>query len=275
VMRRYTVRTFFGECAMLILCAVFLIPIYFLVVSSFKTQPEMLESPFGIPKSLDFSNYGIALEGINFSRHFWISVYITSISVVLIVVFGSMAAFTIARKTNRLTKILRNYFLIGFMVPLQTTMLPLFLIMRHLNLLNTKEGLIFLHSNGAVFALFLYTGFIRAMPRDLEEAAAVDGAGPFRIFWKIVFPLLKPVTATIVIFNTIWIWNSFILEFLFLGPTDNATLTMQVYNGVGQYENDWSIMIPVLVITTLPMVVFFLLMQRRIIGGLTAGSLKG
>ena len=146
-MRRYTVRTFFGECAMLILCAVFLIPIYFLVVSSFKTQAEMLESPFGIPTSLDFSNYGIALEGINFSRHFWISVYITSISVVLIVVFGSMAAFTIARKTNRLTKILRNYFLIGFMVPLQTTMLPLFLIMRYLNLLNTKEGLIFLHSS--------------------------------------------------------------------------------------------------------------------------------
>ena len=273
--RRYTLRTFLGEFAMLVLCVVFLIPIYFLVVSSFKSQQEMLESPLGLPTSLNFSNYGLALEGIDFFRHFWISFYITSISVILIVVLGSMAAFTIARKTNRLTKILRNYFLIGFMVPLQTTMLPLFLIMRYLNLLNTKEGLIFLHSNGAIFALFLYTGFIRAMPRDLEEAAAVDGAGPFRVFWKIVFPLLKPVTATIIIFNTIWIWNSFILEFLFLGPVDNATLTMQVYNGVGQYENDWSIMIPMLVITTLPMVIFFLLMQRRIIGGLTSGSLKG
>ena len=274
-MRRYTARTLVGEIAMLTVCGVFLIPIYFLVVSSFKTQPEILRSPLGLPGSIDFSNYAEALEGINFFHHFWISVYITSISVILIVVFGSMAAYTIARKTNRLTKFLRNYFLIGFMVPIQTTMLPLFLIMRNLNLLNTKQGLIFLHSNGAVFALFLYTGFMRAMPRDLEEAAAVDGAGQMRIFWRIVFPLLKPVTATIVIFNTIGIWNDFILGFLFLGTTDNATLTMQVYNGVGQFENDWAIMIPMLILTTLPMVIFFLVMQKRIIGGLVTGSLKG
>lgn len=274
-MRRYTTRTFLGEIAMLVVCAIFLIPIYFLVVSSFKTQEEMLRSPLGLPTRLDFSNYGRALEGIDFFRHFWISVYITSVSVVLIVIFGSMAAYTIARRTNRLTRLLRNYFLIGFMVPLQTTMLPLFLIMRNLNLLNKMEGLIFLHTNGAVFAVFLYTGFIRAMPRDLEEAAAVDGAGTSRIFWKIVFPLLKPVTATIVIFNTIWIWNDFILGFLFLGTVDDATLTMQVYNGVGQFENDWGIMIPMLIVTTLPMVIFFLVMQKRIIGGLTAGSLRG
>jgi raffinose/stachyose/melibiose transport system permease protein len=274
-MRRYTTRTFLGEIAMLVVCAIFLIPIYFLVVSSFKTQEEMLRSPLGLPTRFDFSNYGRALEGIDFFRHFWISVYITSVSVVLIVIFGSMAAYTIARRTNRLTRLLRNYFLIGFMVPLQTTMLPLFLIMRSLNLLNTMQGLIFLHTNGAVFAVFLYTGFMRAMPRDLEEAAAVDGAGTYRIFWKIVFPLLKPVTATIVIFNTIWIWNDFILGFLFLGTADDATLTMQVYNGVGQFENDWGIMIPMLIITTLPMVIFFLVMQKRIIGGLTAGSLRG
>ncbi|MBT8206712.1 MAG: carbohydrate ABC transporter permease [Acidimicrobiia bacterium] len=274
-MRRYRMRTFFGEIAMLVVCAIFLIPIYFLAVSSFKTQPEMLESPLGLPTTFDFSNYGRALEGIDFFRHFWISVYITSVSVVLIVIFGSMAAYTIARRTNRLTSLLRNYFLIGFMVPLQTTMLPLFLIMRSLNLLNTMQGLIFLHTNGAVFAVFLYTGFMRAMPRDLEEAAAVDGAGTYRIFWKIVFPLLKPVTATIVIFNTIWIWNDFILGFLFLGTADDATLTMQVYNGVGQFQNDWGLMIPMLVITTLPMVIFFLVMQKRIIGGLTAGSLRG
>ena len=274
-MRRYTARTLVGEITMLVVCGVFLIPIYFLVVSSFKTQPEILRSPLGLPESIDFANYGEALEGINFFHHLWISVYITTISVVLIVVFGSMAAYTIARKTNRLTKFLRNYFLIGFMVPIQTTMLPLFIIMGDLNLLNTKKGLIFLHSAGAVFALFLYTGFIRAMPRDLEEAAAVDGAGQFRIFWRIVFPLLKPVTATVSIFNFVWVWNDFILGFLFLGTTDNATLTMQVYNGMGQFENDWSIMIPMLIITALPIVIFFLVMQKRIIGGLVAGSLKG
>lgn len=260
---------------MLAVCVLFSVPLYFLLVSSFKTQGEIARSPLGLPDGLNFANYSRALEGLDFFRHFYNSILITSVSVVLIVVLGSMAAYTIARKTNRLTRILRSYFLIGFMVPVQTTMLPLFLIMRNLNLLNTYQGLIFLHSNGAVFAIFLYTGFMRAMPRDLEEAAAVDGASVFRTFWQIVFPLLKPVTMTLVIFNTIWIWNDFILGFLFLASSDKATLNMQVYNGVGEFQNDWEIMLPMLVLTTLPMVVFFLLMQRRIIGGLATGSLKG
>jgi raffinose/stachyose/melibiose transport system permease protein len=147
--------------------------------------------------------------------------------------------------------------------------------MKSFDLINTYQGLIFLHSNGAVFALFLYTGFIRAMPRDLEEAAFVDGAGVFRTFWQIIFPLLRPVTATLVIFNTIWIWNDFLLSYLFLSSTDKATLTMQVYNGVGQYFTDWSIMMPMLVLAMLPMVIFYLFMQRHIVSGLTAGSLKG
>ena len=161
------------------------------------------------------------------------------------------------------------------MVPLQTTMLPLFLIMKNLGLINTYQGLIFLHSNGAVFALFLYTGFIRAMPRDLEEAAFVDGAGVFRTFWQIVFPLLRPVTATLIIFNTIWIWNDFLLSYLFLSSNDKSTLIMQVYNGVGLYYTDWSIMMPVLVLAVSPMIIFYIFMQRHIVAGLSAGSLRG
>ncbi len=274
-MKKYRLSTFITEIIMLGICAVFVIPIYYLVVSTFKTQAQIIESPLGLPTALNFANYLRALDGIDFFKHFFNSLLITVVSVVLIVFFGSMAAYTIARKTNRFTKILRAYFLVGFMVPLQTTMLPLFLIMKSFDLINTYQGLIFLHDNGAVFALFLYTGFIRAMPRDLEEAAFVDGAGVFRTFWQIVFPLLRPVTATLVIFNTIWTWNDFLLSYLFLSSTDKATLTMQVYNGVGQYFTDWSIMMPMLVLAMLPMVIFYLFMQRHIVSGLTAGSLKG
>lgn len=274
-MKKYKLSTLITEIVMLLICAAFMIPIYYLVVNTFKTQAEIVASPLGLPSSLNLSNYARALDGLDFFRHFFNSLLITVVSVVLIVVFGSMAAYVIARKPNQFTRFLRSYFLIGFMVPLQTTMLPLFLIMKNLHLINTFQGLIFLHSNGAVFALFLYTGFIRAMPRDLEEAAFVDGAGIFRTFWQIVFPLLRPVTATLVIFNTIWIWNDFLLSYLFLPSTDKATLTMQVYNGVGQYYTDWSIMMPVLVIAILPMVIFYLFMQRHIVGGLTTGSLKG
>ena len=274
-MKRYTGRTLVGELLMLLLCALFFVPIYYLIVSTFKTQAEIVAAPLALPKSLSLANYAKALESFNFWRTFGNSLLITSVSIVLIVLFGSMAAYTLARRSAAYTKVLNTYFLIGFLVPLQTTMLPLFLIMRFLHLIDTYQGMIFLHSNGAVFALFLYLGFIRALPRDLEEAAFVDGAGAFRTFWQIVFPLLRPITATIVIFNVIWIWNDFLLSYLFLSSTSKATLTLQVYNGVGQYFTDWSIMMPILVLAILPIAIFSLVMQRHIIGGLLAGSLKG
>ena len=274
-MKKYKLSTLIVEICMLLVCAAFVIPIYYLVVSTFKTQAEIVQSPLALPTSLNLANYIRALGSINFVQSFFNSLLITSVSVVLIVVFGSMAAYAIARRPNKLTKFLRGYFLLGFLVPLQTTLIPLFLIMKNLHLINQYQGLILLHANGSVFAIFLYGGFIRAMPRDLEEAASVDGAGPFRTFWQIVFPLLTPVTATLVIFNTMWIWNDFLLSYLFLSSTQKATLTMQVYNGVGQYFTDWSIMMPVLVLALLPMVIFYLFMQRYIIGGLTSGALKG
>lgn len=273
--KKYTPTILFTEFIMLVVCIVFMVPIYYLFVSTFKTQREIVEAPLALPSSLNLVNYMRALETMDFFRHFLNSLLITSLSVILIVVLGSMAAYAIARRPNRLTKFLRSWFLIGFMVPLQTTMLPLFLIMKHLGLINTCQGLIFLHGNGAVFALFLYTAFIRAMPRDLEEASFVDGAGVFRTFWQIVFPLLRPVTATLVIFNTIWIWNDFLLSYLFLSSNDKSTLIMQVYNGVGLYFIDWSIMMPVLVLAVTPMIIFHIVMQRHIVAGLTAGSLRG
>lgn len=274
-MNRYTRATLVTEIVMLGVCALFFIPIYYLIVSTFKTQATIVASPLALPTSLSLGNYVRALDSFNFWRSFGNSLLITSFSIVFIVIFGSMAAYALARRNNLFMKLLNGYFLIGFLVPLQTTMLPLFLIMKFLGLINTYQGMIFLHSNGAVFALFLYSGFIRFMSRDLEEAAFVDGAGLFRTFWQIVFPLLRPITATIVIFNVIWIWNDFLLTYLFLSSTSKATLTLQVYNGVGQYFTDWSIMMPILVLAMLPMVIFYLFMQRHIIGGLTAGSLKG
>lgn len=273
--KKYTPATLVTELIMLGVCIVFFIPIYYLLVNTFKTRQETIEAPLALPTSLNLSNYIRALETMDFFKHFFNSLLITSVSVVLIVVLGSMAAYAITRRPNRLTRFLRLYFLLGFMVPLQTTMLPLFVIMKHLSLINTYQGLILLHSNGAVFALFLYTGFIRAMPRDLEEAAFVDGAGVLRTFWQIVFPLLRPVTATLVIFNSIWIWNDFLLSYLFLSSNDKATLIMQVYNGVGLWWNDWSIMMPVLVLAVTPMIIFYLFMQRHIVAGLATGSLRG
>lgn len=274
-MKRTTPTMLAAEILMLVLCAIFFVPIYYLVVSTFKTQAEIVAAPLALPAGLNLGNYAKALASFNYWRAFGNSLLITAVSIVLIVVFGSMAAYTLARRRGPYARLLSTYFLLGFLVPLQTTMLPLFLIMRFLHLIDSYQGMIFLHSNGAVFALFLYLGFIRTLPRDLEEAAFVDGAGVFRTFWQIVFPLLRPITATIVIFNVIWIWNDFLLSYLFLSSTSKATLTLQVYNGVGQYFTDWSLMMPILVLAILPIAIFYLFMQRHIIGGLLAGSLKG
>jgi len=274
-MKKYKLPTFLLEVCMFFVCAVFVIPIYYLVVSTFKTQAQIIASPLGLPTSLNLDNYVKALGTMHFFQNFLNSFVITSVAVVLIVVCGSMAAYAIARRKNKFMNFLGIYFLIGFLVPVQTTMLPLFLVMKNLHAINTLPGMIFLHSNGCVFAFFLYRGFIRTLPPELEEAAFMDGAGVFRTFWSIVFPLLTPVTATVVIFNTMWIWNDFLLTYLFLSSTSKATLIMQVYNGMGQYINDWSIMMPVLVLALLPMVIFYLAMQKKIMGGLTAGSIKG
>jgi ABC-type sugar transport system, permease component len=276
-MKKYTIKTFIAEILMIVICIIFIIPVYYLVVSTFKTQNEIVNDPLKLPTALHWDNYARALSTMNFTRNISNSIIITIPAVILIVIFGSMAAYAIARRknSNKFIKFLDSYFLLGFMIPLQTTMIPLFLIMRNFHLINTLYGLIFLHSNGCIFACFLYKGFIKAMPVDIEEAAKIDGASVYRTFWQIVFPLLKPITATLVVFNVMWIWNDFILTYLFISSTNKSTLIMQVYNGLGLYMNDWSVMMPSLVIALFPMVIFYLLMQKKIVGGIAVGSLKG
>lgn len=263
------------EIIMLLICAVFFIPIYYLVVSTFKTQNEIVTAPLALPSKFMLENYVEAFHSIEFFSSFKNSLIVTIVSVFLIVVISAMAAYVLARKRhNKVVKFFDWYLFIGFLIPLQTTMIPLFSIMKGLHLINSLPGLIFLHCNGCVFGSFLYKGFIKALPEDMEEAARIDGAGTVRIFWQIVFPLLQPITTTLIIFNTMWIWNDFMYTYLFISSSKKSTLIMQVYNGVGQYFNDWSVMMPVLVIALFPMVIFYLFLQNKIIGGLTMGSMK-
>lgn len=272
---KYTKKTFAAEIFMIFLAAVFIIPIYYLVVSTFKGQQEIMESPLSLPAKFTLENYGRALENMDFWRNFGNSLLITTASVIVIVIFGSMAAYSICRHQTKFSKFLNVFFLIGFMVPAQATMLPLFTVMQKLHLINTYLGMILLHSNQCVFAFLMYRGFIQTVPKELEEAAQIDGCNTWRTFWSITFPLLKPITTTIVIFNVMWIWNDFMLTYLFLNSSSKATLVMQVYNGIGMFSNDWSIMMPALVIALFPMVVFYILMQKHIVAGVAAGSVKG
>lgn len=267
---------YLGEAAMLGVCVVFFIPFYYLLVNTFKPAKDATLSPLSIPiKNFTLDLYRQALDTINFWGSFRNSLVITGVSVVIIVVIGSMAAYAIVRRKNKLTKVLFIYFLLGFMVPAQTTLIPLFNLMSFFHLQNSVIGMIVLYSSWCNFALFMYQGFLGGIPIDLEEAALIDGANLWKLYWKIVFPLLKPVTTTIIIFDVMWIWNDFMMPYLFISSSDNFTLIMEVYKGVGQFANNWTVMLCTMVIVLIPIVIFYLLMQKHIIGGITSGAVKG
>lgn len=265
-----------GEILMLCLCVIFFIPFYYLLVNTFKQPQDATMSPMSLPiKNFTLDLYKQAFESINFLSSLKNSVIITVVSVCIIIIIGSMASYAINRHQNKLTKFLFFYFLVGFMVPAQTTMIPLFNLMSKLGLQNSVVGMIILYSSWCNFALFMYQGFLGGVPKDLEEAARIDGANLWQLFWKIVFPLLKPVTTTIAIFDVMWIWNDFMMPYLFISSSDKFTLIMEVYKGVGQFSNNWTVMLCTMVIVLLPIAVFYIAMQRHIIEGITSGAVKG
>lgn len=267
---------YLGEAAMLGVCVVFFIPFYYLLVNTFKPAKDATLSPLSVPiRNFTLDLYRQALDTINFWGSFRNSLVITGVSVAVIVVIGSMAAYAIVRRKNKLTRVLFIYFLLGFMVPAQTTLIPLFNLMSSLHLQNSVFGMIVLYSSWCNFALFMYQGFLGGVPIDLEEAALIDGANLWKLYWQIVFPLLKPVTTTIIIFDVMWIWNDFMMPYLFISSSDNFTLIMEVYKGVGQFANNWTVMLCTMVIVLIPIVIFYLLMQKHIIGGITSGAVKG
>ena len=254
---------------------VFLSPMIYMVLNSFKPYSQMLKDPWGLPDTLFLDNYIKAFTQMKFFQSLYNSAVITIVSVFLIVVLGGLAAYPITRFDNRLTRFLSVYFLIGYMVPTQVLIVQIFSVMKKMHLINTKTGLILVYAAGVSFAVFMYQGFIRSMPVDMEESALIDGARPWQMFWKVVFPLLKPASATLIIFQTMWIWNDFVLSSLFLSSRKNLTLLLELHQCIGEFSLDWSVMLAIMCIVMFPMLVFYLLMQKQIIAGMTAGAVKG
>ena len=263
------------QLLLLALTVVFLSPLLYMVLNSFKPYSQMLREPWALPETFFLDNYIKAFGQMQFFQSFSNSLLITVVSVLLIVVLGALAAYPITRFRNKLTNFLSVYFLIGYMVPTQVLIVQIFSVMKKFNLINTKTGLIIVYAAGVSFAVFMYQGFIRSLPIDMEESALIDGAKPWQLFWRIVFPLLKPATATLVIFQTMWIWNDFVLSSLLLSSRKNMTLLLELQQCMGEFSLDWSVMLAIMCIVMLPMVIFYLLMQKQIIAGMTSGAVKG
>lgn len=273
--RRYGSRNLLIEIAMIAAALIYLFPIYILLNISFKPLKEVSAAPLSLPSELSFNNYREAWSSASLGSALVNSATVTVISVTLLIFVGSMAAYALARRQSRLSYGLYLLFLLGIILPFQLALIPLYQIMRDLQLLGTYTSLIIFYTGHQLpFTVFLYTGFLRALPRGYEEAAFIDGASPFQAYRRIVFPLLRPVTGTVIILNAIFVWNDFLTPLLYVGGTELQTLPVAVASFVGQYTSQWGLVFAGLVIGVTPILITYFLLQRYIIKGFASG-LKG
>jgi raffinose/stachyose/melibiose transport system permease protein len=275
---RYTWKTLARELVLIIAAVIFLVPLYVLITVSLKPSAKAYDSPLAFPRHPKFRSYSDAWSeaGRNGLGHaLLVTIAITVCAVAAVIVLGSMAAFAIARRADRLSNALFVLFLLGIIVPFQLGVVPLYVAMRHLHLTSTLFGMVLLWT-GLVMPLtvFLYTGFIRTLPREYEEAAMVDGASFVRTYVRVVFPLLYPVTGTVAILAGIFIWNDFFIPLIFLSGSDNETLTVAIYSFVGEYSTEWNKIFAGIGLSIAPVLAFYLFAQRQLIKGFS-GGLRG
>lgn len=254
-----------------------ILPIYYLIVTTFKTPAEAVESPLGIPRHITFENYIKAFKAMNYIVSLKNNLIITIVSVIVLIILSSMAAYVVARSNRRIYSMVYAIFMAGLIIPFQISIIPLYKIMAGVNLINTHTGVILVNvfCINLPFSIFLMRGFINTVPKELEEAATIDGCGTFTCFWLIVFPILKPIVSTVAILNVLAIWNNFLTPLLFLQSPKKQVLLQQVYRNVGPFSTDWTSFFPMLVLSTLPIVIFYFVMQKQIIEGVAAGAVKG
>ena len=262
---------------LIILTLIVLTPIYYLIVTTFKSGTEAALNPMGLPESFDFSGYVQAFKDMQYPRAFKNTFLITVGAVIGIIITSSMCGYVLNRKGKyRITQFVFLLILSGMMFPYQMSIMGLYKLVRGLGLMNTLTGVILIDiAINIPFATFLMKNFISTVPIELEEAAKIDGAGVFRTFTTVTFPLLKPVVATVAILNTLNVWNDFMGPLYFLQTREKDVILQEVYRNIGQFSTDWTSLFPMMVLGVLPLLVFYLFMQRYIISGVMAGSVKG
>ncbi|MFE7083302.1 carbohydrate ABC transporter permease [Priestia megaterium] len=272
---RYTGRTLIVEIMAITLGLVFLVPFYYLVSNSLKPFAEILSNTSALPSVLQFQNYVNAYHQMNFLKVFSNSLLITVVSNIVLVFFCSMAAYMLVRTKKKISNIIFMMFVAAMVIPFQSIMIPLVKVTGNLGMLNSVWGLVIMYLGlGSGMTIFLYHGFIKGIPVELEEAAIIDGCSRLGVFWRIVFPLLKPITVTVVILNSLWIWNDFLLPSLVLQDPELRTIPLATFFFFGQYTKQWDLALAALMLSIIPLLIFFFAMQKHIVKGITSGSIK-
>lgn len=252
-------------------------PFVSILFNSFKSTKEMMTEFLALPAAWDFSGYAKAWKSLKLGRAFLNTLFVTVFGVLGLVVFDSMAAYKLARTNSKLSRGLFIYFMIPMLVPFQTVMISTTQVAKNLHLNGSLVGLtIIFWGISTPFCVFLYHGFIKAVPTEMDESARIDGASYFQTFWFIIFPLLKSITATAVIINGLFIWNDFIVSLLMVsGKKELRTIQMAIYTNFGTQGVNWEVALPSIVMAILPTILFFVIMQKHIIKGIAAGAVKG
>ncbi|MEJ8303537.1 carbohydrate ABC transporter permease [Saccharibacillus sacchari] len=254
-----------------------LFPLLFLFVNSFKDQGTIVAEPMALPRSWSAAYVSDAMRQIHFGQAVFITAGITVLSVALIVFCASMLSWMLVRNDSPASRIVLLGLTAAMLVPFQSVMYPLIHEFETLGLKNLP-GLILMYGGfGLGMSVFLYHGFFRGVPLALEEAALIDGSGILGLFFKVVFPLVKPITVTVIILNSLWIWNDYLLPFLVLGNAEYKTLTLELYYAKmlsGQFSNPWELIFPAVLVSIIPIVVLYLFLQKYFIKGVTEGAVK-
>ncbi len=262
---------------LLVIAALYtLFPIFLALINSFKTNGELLTNVLSLPKTLRIENYVNTLDKVHYGRSFINTLFLAGTSVVFIILFSSMAGWKLCRTKTKLSNLFFSLFVFSMLIPFSSIMIPLYKVVLILGIKNSLFGLSFVYAGlGVGTGIFLYHGFAKGIPLELEEAAAIDGSNSFQTFFLIVFPLLKPITSTVCITNVLWIWNDFLLPLIVVSDNKRYTLLLSTNTLFGQYSSDWSAILSALILAALPVIVFYGFFQKYIIQGISDGALKG
>lgn len=258
----------------LFLSVSYVLPFVLVFLNAFKPKPEILSNPLSWPVEVTWDNFQQAMTKMNFFVSLTNSIIITVFSVSALILVSSMLAYYLSRTKSKFSKTTFLILVASMIVPFQALMIPFMSLFAQFVSLNNRVALIFFYVGfGVALSTFLYHGFISNIPTELDEAAAVDGASDFTTFWKIIFPMLKPITATVAIVNSLWIWNDFLLPRLVLTP-ETQTLPLSTYLFYGQYSTEYGQAMAGLLLAVIPIIAFYLVLQKQFISGISSGAVK-
>ncbi|MBU5672291.1 carbohydrate ABC transporter permease [Paenibacillus brevis] len=253
-----------------------IVPLFWMVVNSFKTEQEYAVNPFSLPETLQFSNYAEAWKIANMNVYFLNSLFVTFASLIVTVLLGALASYFLSRFEFKLRGLTYGLFLLGMLVPIHATLIPIFLIMQKLHFLDTHLSLILPYTAFHLsLTIIILEGFMRGFPKDLEESGVMDGAGIFRIFWSIILPITRPAMATVIILNFIYNWNEYLFALVLISSSELKTLPLGLANFVGIETASLTLQMSALTMALIPIIIFYLLLQKQLVTGMTAGAVKG